>query len=153
MFSGTDRSCRMMAAFAVAGLLGLTAACGGGDDGAGISDGSSAVAGTTPRSGGKVDVTVSGKGMKGGCDAVHKIFAALEAGDKAAAETLKDKGLPLFDDVAATSATDLDTATDGATMASVLQFSLPEGPIYKSMLAEDYAAVCVAKYDAEALTG
>lgn len=142
-----------MAAFAVAGLLGLTAACGGNDDGAGTGDGSSAVAGTEPRSGGKVDVTVSGKGMKGGCDAVHKIFAALEAGDKAAAETLKDKGLPLFDDVAATSATDLDTATDGATMASVLQFSLPEGPIYRSMLAEDYAAICVAKYDAEALPG
>jgi hypothetical protein len=151
MFSGNDRSCRMMAAFAVAALLGLTAACGGNDDSSG--DGSSAVAGTAPRSGGKVDVTVSGKGMKGGCDAVHKIFAALEAGDKAAADTLKDKGLPLFDDVAATSATDLDTATDGATMASVLQLSLPEGPIYKSMLAEEYAAVCVAKYDAEALSG
>ena len=151
MLSGTDRSCRVMAAFAVAGLLGLTAACGGNDDGAGT--GSSAVAGTAPRSGGKADVTVSGQGMKGGCDAVHKVFAALEAGDKAAAKTLKDKGLPLFDDVAATSATDLDTATDGATMASVLQLSLPEGPIYQSMLAEEYAAICVKKYDAEALPG
>ena len=90
--------------------------------------------------------------MKGGCDAVRKIFAALDAGDRPAAESLRTKGDTLFEEVAATSATgDLDVAMDGATMASEIELSLPQGPIYQSSLATRYAAICVAKYDAAAL--
>ncbi len=159
MFSGINRSCRVMAVFAVAGLLGLTAACGDGDGagaaaGPGTDDAGTTTAATQAPAGAKVDVTVSGTGMKGGCDAVRKIFAALDAGDKSAAESLRTKGDALFEDVAATSATgDLEKATDGATMASELGFSLPEGPIYRSELAKQYTAICVAKYDTAALPG
>ena len=160
MFSGTNRSCRVMAAFAVANLLTLTAACGGAGDGIGADAGAATgSAGTTAAatkapSGAKVDVTVSGTGMKGGCDAVRKIFTALDAGDKSAAESLKTKGDELFEEVAATASTgDLDTAVDGATIASELGFSLPEGPIYQSELAKQYAAICVTKYGAAALPG
>jgi len=38
MFSGTDRSCRAIAAAAMAGLLGLTSACGGAGDGEASAD-------------------------------------------------------------------------------------------------------------------
>ena len=140
-----------MAAFAVANLLSLTAACGSGE--AAGSAGTTAAATRAP-SGAKVDVTVSGTGMKGGCDAVRKIFVALDAGDKSAAESLKTKGDALFEDVAATAATgDLDVAQDGATMAAEFGFSLPDDPIYQSELAKQYASICVAKYDAAALPG
>jgi hypothetical protein len=156
MFSGTNRSYRVMAALAVANLLSLTAACGGAGDDAGATTGNAGTtaAATKAPPGAKVDVTVSGTGMKGGCDAVRKIFAALDAGDKSAAESLKTKGDALFEDVAATASTgDLDVATDGARMAAEFGFSLPEDPIYQSALAKQYAAICVAKYDAAALPG
>jgi hypothetical protein len=161
MFSGTNRSCRVMATFAVASLLSLTAACGGQTgDGTGAAAGATTgSAGTTAAatkapSGAKVDITVAGTGMKGGCDAVQKIFVALGAGDRSAAESLKAKGDALFEEVAATASTgDLDVAMDGATMASEFGFSLPEGPIYQSELAKQYAAICVAEYGAAALPG
>ena len=159
MFSGINRSCRVMAVLAMAGLLGLTGACRDGDGagaaaGPGAADTGTTTAATQAPAGAKVDVTVSGTGMKGGCDAVRKIFLALDAGDKPAAESLRTKGDAMFEDVAATSATgDLKVATDGATMASELGFSLPAGPIYQSELAKQYTAICVAEYDAAALPG
>ncbi|GAA3337361.1 hypothetical protein GCM10020358_13330 [Amorphoplanes nipponensis] len=139
-----------MAAVAVAGLIGMTASCAGADDTEAKSADAPAPAG--PVTGENADVTVSGKGMNGGCEAVRKIFVALEGGDKAAAETLKTKADALFEEVAATEATkDIGLATDGATMAADLGFSLPDGPIYQSTLAADYRSICVAKHQAAAL--
>jgi len=168
MFSTSDRSLRVIVTgFTAAGLLAFAAACDSGTadttgtadvgkaDGSATSAGAAEGADKAPaRTGAKVDLTVSGEGMKGGCDAVRKIFVALDAGDRTVAQSLKAKGLTLFDDVAATSATsDLKLATDGATMASDLGFQLPEGPIYRSTLATDYTAICVARYQAAPLPG
>ena len=46
-----------------------------------------------------------------------------------------------------------DMNSEGATMASDLGFQLPEGPIYRSTLATDYTAICVARYQAAPLPG
>lgn len=136
--------------------LALTA-CGGSDPAPAATTGAvAATAGETSPAAAPVDVdtTVEGTGMKGGCDGVHKIFLALAAGNTAAAEELKEKARPLFDDVAATAATDLPTAKDGASMWSRLGFELPDDPtMYRSELAEDYTSICVGKYEAAPLPG
>ena len=143
----------------------VLSACGGGEDepaagtpgGAAASQGESPAGGAstpdTPK-GGTVDVTVTGKGMEGGCDAVHKMFQALEAGDGTAAKTLRDKAHELFNDFAAEWAVkDVDKAMNGAQMASTLEFVLPEEQIYQSDVAKDYRAICVAKFQAAPLPG
>jgi hypothetical protein len=143
----------MTAAVAVAGLLGLVAACGSSQDEATTSGaGPTAAAATKAAPAKKADTGVSGTDMKAGCEAVHKLFAALDAGDTAAAQSLKKKGDDIFNDIAATEATkDIQLATDAAAMASVLEFKLPEQPIYQSGLAETYGVDCVARYGAAAL--
>ena len=90
--------------------------------------------------------------MTSGCDAVHQLFAALGSGDKASAESLKKKGADIFNDVAATDASkNVQRATDAAAMASILDFELPEEPIYQSSLADTYKVDCVARYGAATL--
>jgi hypothetical protein len=152
---GESRIFRGAAAVAMAGLLGLTAACGSTADDTGVT-GTGAAGSTTSTTAPakKVGAAVTGDGMKGGCDAVHKLFAALDAGDKQTAESLKTKGHDMFNDVAATEATeDMQLATDAAAMASMLEFELPEAQIYQSTLADTYKVDCVARYDAAALPG
>jgi hypothetical protein len=148
---------RVTAMIVVAGLLGLSAACGttgGGDEAAVVATDPRTAATTAP--GGKVgkaDSTVSGTGMKAGCEAVRKIFVALDVGDPAAAEVLRGTGHGLLNDVAAAEATkDIDKAMDGAEMSSALEFALPKERFTESSLATDYQTICVAKYGAAPLT-
>jgi hypothetical protein len=143
----------------------VLSACGGSEDepaastpGGTAASQAQSPAGDTPTAdapkGGTVDVSVQGKGMEGGCDAVHKMFQALEAGDRTAAKTLRDKAHELFNDFAAEWAVkDVDKAMNGAQMASTLEFVLPEEQIYQSDVAKDYRAICVAKFQAAALPG
>ena len=168
------RSRRVIVGFALASLLGLTAACGASDDGGTDGDGASVAAGPAagdpapgqappPGAGGGVarggagtaDTSVSGTGMDGGCEATRKIFLALEAGDTAAADTLKGKADALFEDVAASEATkNIDLAYDGAAMASEMDYEWPEKKfLYQSDLAKQYGTICVTKHNAEALPG
>ena len=146
---------RVTAGLVMAGLLALTAACGGGDDSTATGGEPTAAAPAEKPAGKKVDATINGKGMKGGCDAVKKAFTAIEAGDMTTANSLRDKGAVLFDDVAAANATkDIDLAMDGATMGTELDYDLPTDPTkYRSNLATQYAAICVTKYQAVALEG
>lgn len=97
------------------------------------------------------EVTVKGKGMKGGCDALHKLFLALDDNDQATAEAYRAKARVLFDDVAAQSYKDLDYALDGSGFAAFLQNFEPDKPYYTQQIAPDYAKICVTKYDAPAL--
>ncbi|MBU2667867.1 hypothetical protein KOI35_30580 [Actinoplanes bogorensis] len=144
---------RVTAGLVTAGLLALTTACGGAASSGGEVAKPGGEVAKPPAQ--KVDATVAGKGMKGGCEAVKKAFAAIEAGDMTTANSLRDKGATLFDDVAAENATtDLDLATDGAKMGSELDYELPTDPTkYRSDLATQYASICVAKYQAAALEG
>jgi hypothetical protein len=146
------RLCRTMTAVAVAGLIGLTAACGPSDDAAAPPAATKPAATEAAAPAQAADVTVSGEGMKGGCEAVHKLFAALDSGDKAAAKILQTKAHDMFNDIAAEQATkDIQLATDAAAMASVLEFKLPDEQIYQSDLAQTYGVDCVARYGATAL--
>jgi hypothetical protein len=148
MGRGTDRLRRTAAAFALAGLLGLPAGCGASGDTS--TGGAPAAAGTKAPQ--KAEAGVSEAGMTDGCDAVHKLLAALDAGDKTTAESLKVKGKAKFDDVIKAAAKkDEQLASNASAMSQMLGFDLPEKPIYKSQLAEIYTVDCVAQYDAAAL--
>jgi hypothetical protein len=92
------------------------------------------------------------QGHGGRCDAVRKMFAALDGGDKAAADDLVAKSKGLFDGVVkAAGTTDKQLASNASAMAQMMDFGLPEAPIYQSELAEVYAVDCVAQYGAAAL--
>ena len=100
------------------------------------------------------DEPVVGTGMKGGCDALHKTFLAIGGGDAEQAKRYRDAAHHLFSDVAATAATDVKVATQGATLASELELSLPaEQDAARSELATQYRAICVAGYGAPGIGG
>jgi hypothetical protein len=156
MSKGIDRMRRTAAAFALVGLVSLGAGCGTADDESGTTDDTAPTVAAATKAPAtvkaKAKVAASNDGMTNGCDTVHQLFAALDAGDKTTAQSLKGKGKTTFDDIAATEATkNQQLATDAAAMASMLEFTLPEQPIYQSSLAETYAVDCVARYGAPAL--
>jgi len=98
-----------------------------------------------------LDQPVVGTGMKGGCDALDKVFIAIGGGDSEQVKRYRLKAIELFDDVAATAATDLKTAKDGAKLASALEFMPADAQSAStSDLATDYRNICVAKYGAPA---
>jgi hypothetical protein len=97
-------------------------------------------------------VTVTGTGMKGGCDALNKLFLALDAGDKNRAQAYRAKAEDLFNAVAANAAKDLKPAIDGASLAAGLEEFEPDKATYHDQLAPDYTSICVTKYDAPTLT-
>jgi hypothetical protein len=100
------------------------------------------------------DEPVVGTGMQGGCDALHKTFRAIGGGDAEEAKRYRDAAHHLFSDVAATAATDLKVATQGATLASELELSLPaEQDAARSELATQYRAICIVEYGAPAIGG
>jgi len=100
------------------------------------------------------DAPVVGTGMKGGCDALHKTFVAIGGGDAEQAKRYRDAAHHLFSDVAATAATDVEAATEGATLASELELSLPaEQDAARSELATRYRSICVARHGAPSIGG
>jgi hypothetical protein len=153
------RLLRVAAAMAAAGLLGLTAACDTGTDKAApATPGTTAKAEGTKTDAAKTDGAKTGgakaQGMKDGCDAVHKIFQALDAGDKATAEGLKTTGKAAFDGVMkAAGDQDPQLSANAEAMSDMLAFELPPEPIHQSTLAETYAVDCVRIYGAPPLEG
>ena len=149
-------------------LLFLLAACGGGgpdeEDAAALPSAATTSAGpaeepaddptdapaTTSTASGGTAEPVSGEGMPAGCDALNRAFAALDEGDDALAQSYADTAEQLFDDVAALAATDVDLATDGATLASDLGFVLDENSA-DGFLGTDYTEICVGRYGAPPL--
>lgn len=127
-------------------LVGAAAACG---EGAGSPADTGAV--TTAKAAAPAG-EVSDQGMKDGCDAVHQLLVALDAGDKATAQGLKDKGKAMFDGVVkAATPKDPQLASNATAMSEMLGFDLPAEPIFQSSLAETYTVDCVAQYGAAAL--
>jgi hypothetical protein len=96
-------------------------------------------------------ITVTGTGMKGGCDALNKLFLALDAGDKNKAQAYRAKAEALFNAVAANAAKDLKPAIDGASLAAGLEEFEPDKATYHDQLAPDYTSICVTKYHAPTL--
>lgn len=146
-----ERWRRVAVTVATASLLGLTAACG-----STTSDASppAADARPQPEQKQKQGGAESDTGMTDGCNAVHDLFAALDKGDQAGAQSLVDKGRSTFEKVSEAQAEqNKQLSSDAAAMASILEFGLPDAPIYQSSLAETYAVDCVARYAATPLPG
>lgn len=144
-----------MAAFAVMGLLSLTAACGksgqtpASDAGTTAAAAASAKAAATQKSGGK---TVDA-GMQAACDQVHQLFAALGSGDRTKAESLRSTSHDMFEVIVDyTAGPDKQLASNAEAMESLLD-KLPPAPAGRSGLADTYAVDCVRLYGAAPLEG
>jgi hypothetical protein len=153
MSSGTDRLRQAAAAFAVMGLLSLTAAC----DRAGNTPAADAGPTAAAATGAKVTATKKsdGKtvdaGMQAACDAVHQLFGALGNGDKAKAESLRSTSHDMFQVIVDyTAGPDKQLASNAEAMATVLD-KLPAAPADHSGLADTYAVDCVRQYGAAPL--
>ncbi|MGX6608416.1 hypothetical protein ACWKSP_40800 [Micromonosporaceae bacterium Da 78-11] len=153
MGSTSDRLRRVTATLAVAGLLGLPAACGAADDDTGTG-GTSTAARTKAPAAPQVQGAGSRQAMEDGCEVVRQLLAAIDAGDTATGESLRDQGKAKFHEVATKEETkDKQLASNASAMEQMLEFPLPEKPVYQSELAEVYAVDCVAQYGAPALPG
>ncbi len=97
------------------------------------------------------ELPVKGTGMAGGCDALHETFLALDAGDALRAQGYRLRAEDLFNAVADKSATDLESAREGASLVSVLQEFTPDRDTYRRHVGPDYRDICVEEYKAPAL--